>query len=344
MLSKTLMKLYWRPCRIASVFVIVLSLTMRLFGCGTVELQLFALDLATALGMLILVPMAMDLGLGTRNAILVLSLFEIFWILYDVFCERPSDELVYGVYLALSVLPLLIGTFLQTMSFWGKKALSLTKISGSEMLISYINAFESNLYVALVAIGVIVLGRMYRIVLVLATVLIALMYLIIMLRSLLKDYYLDDHSVFDGSGNRLKSALIFKRPDKANVADRALCKKLYSLMNDSQLFLRQDLKLEDIATELGTNRAYASRIINDCAGVKFNEFVNNYRINYAITLMKSDPKIKVSNLPFMTGFRNPVTFLNAFKLSTGYSPKEWVLRYWTDVQQNLIRRPGRPSV
>ena len=53
-------------------------------------------------------------------------------------------------------------------------------------------------------------------------------------------------------------------------------------------FLDKDLKIWDISRELGSNRTYISRIINDEYGMNFTKFVNQFRIEEAKRLIRED--------------------------------------------------------
>lgn len=343
MFNKTLMKLYWRPCRIASLLVIVLSLGARWLIRGEVELSFFTLDLACAITLVMLVPMAMNLGLWMRNLTLAIALTDVLWIFYVVLFIEQFCELTLLGYLSLSLVPILVCNVLLLVDLSRDDESIPIRISASEVMVLSVRYFESIIYVVIVCLGALTLGQIYPAISSVTLCLLSFLYLVIMVRSLLKDYYAADGSIMDESGKKLRIYCPFKRVGRPASADKSLYNRLDNLMREKELFLRSDLKVEDIASELGTNRTYASRLINNCAGVKFNEFVNRYRIKYALVLIKSDPKVKVSNLPFLTGFRNQVTFNNAFKLETGFSPKEWTLKRSSDLKQNVARRPGRPA-
>ena len=55
----------------------------------------------------------------------------------------------------------------------------------------------------------------------------------------------------------------------------------------------------------------------------FNQFVNDYRIEYAKRLLLEDPDKKVSSIYYEVGFGHEQTFFRAFKSRTGMTPAEW---------------------
>lgn len=100
--------------------------------------------------------------------------------------------------------------------------------------------------------------------------------------------------------------------------------KITALMEEKELFRRSDLKLADLALELGTNVTYISACINGQAGGSFNDFVTGYRVRYAQELMKMHPDKKVSQIAEEAGFSGERSFFRNFKKVTGVTPRQWV--------------------
>ena len=100
--------------------------------------------------------------------------------------------------------------------------------------------------------------------------------------------------------------------------------KAVDVMQRKQLFLQPGLAIEDLAKEVLTNKSYLSRAINTYAGTGFCNFVNAFRIRYALELMEKDRKLKVNELATMCGFSTTVTFNSAFKENRGTTPHEYM--------------------
>jgi YesN/AraC family two-component response regulator len=94
-------------------------------------------------------------------------------------------------------------------------------------------------------------------------------------------------------------------------------------MEEEQLFLRSDLKVQDVATALDVPRTAVSNCIHDECNSTFNAFVNTYRIAYVQRLMLEQPDAKVSSLYLGAGFANETSFFRTFKDITGKTPGEW---------------------
>ena len=99
--------------------------------------------------------------------------------------------------------------------------------------------------------------------------------------------------------------------------------KLLRLLRDRKLYLKPNLTIDEVALEVGTNRAYLSKCVNIELQVNFRELVNAFRIREAMQLFEEDPHIPLARLCQQCGFKNYSSFTFAFKLNTGQSPSEW---------------------
>lgn len=112
--------------------------------------------------------------------------------------------------------------------------------------------------------------------------------------------------------------------DPSDEANKELMRRMRELMETKKLFLISDLKLNDFAAELGTNRNYISKCIsNTKPDYTFAQFVNEYRLEYAKQYILSNPEKKIAEVFMEAGFANEQTFFRIFKTSTGMTPKEW---------------------
>lgn len=80
-----------------------------------------------------------------------------------------------------------------------------------------------------------------------------------------------------------------------------------------RLFLQQDLKINDIAKLLCTNRDYIYQAINVRMGMSFSEYINRLRVNYATQLMKDTPEMSTNEVAFRSGFSSLASFYRNFK-------------------------------
>ena len=106
-----------------------------------------------------------------------------------------------------------------------------------------------------------------------------------------------------------------------------LMENISKLMEEQKMFLNSELKVSDIAAELGTNSRYVSNCIKLEKNVTFKQFVNGFRVDYAKQLMRQHPDMKLAVVGLKSGFSNEMTFFRTFKAYTGKTPKEWVLQF-----------------
>ena len=105
-------------------------------------------------------------------------------------------------------------------------------------------------------------------------------------------------------------------------SEKTLVQRIEKVVTEQKLFLRHNLKISDVATELCTNRLYVSTAINDEIGVSFSDYINRKRIDYAIHLMRTNPEMAMYEIAALSGFSSDKSFYRNFRNITGKSPKE----------------------
>lgn len=95
-----------------------------------------------------------------------------------------------------------------------------------------------------------------------------------------------------------------------------------NLFENERIYLNPHLRLSDVAVMANSNRTYVSRFFNDNNGKSFFEFVNEYRVKYAMTLLKtSDEKLDV--IAEQSGFNSRQSFHRVFSKMTGKTPEQY---------------------
>ena len=103
----------------------------------------------------------------------------------------------------------------------------------------------------------------------------------------------------------------------------ALYARILDYMETCKPYLDAKYSLDDMARDLFSNKVYLSRAINYYSGRNFKQFVNYYRVNYSIELMRSAPTEKIIQIALRSGFHSVVTYSMAFKLNTRKTPGEY---------------------
>ena len=90
--------------------------------------------------------------------------------------------------------------------------------------------------------------------------------------------------------------------------ENSLCQELDRLMQEKRTYLENDLRLEQVTRELGTNRTYLLQALNEGKGMTFKEYINRLRIEYAEQLMESNPSLTKNEIATMSGYNTLSSF------------------------------------
>lgn len=101
--------------------------------------------------------------------------------------------------------------------------------------------------------------------------------------------------------------------------------RLLELMETEKLYLEGELKLSDVAENLGVSSNNLSQIINEKLGKNFYDFVNEYRVETAKTLLVNPKKqhLTLLAIAFESGFNSKSSFNSVFKKQCGLTPTEY---------------------
>lgn len=111
-------------------------------------------------------------------------------------------------------------------------------------------------------------------------------------------------------------------PDSAD--DMMLRSRFEDVILSERLYLRQGIRISDIAAILDTNRTYISRLVNNTYNMSFSEYINSLRIEYAKHYLQSHADARQTDIASDCGFPNASAFNNIFKKITGVTPKIWL--------------------
>ncbi len=92
-------------------------------------------------------------------------------------------------------------------------------------------------------------------------------------------------------------------------------------------FLEQGVSLIKLSKKLNTNPSYLSKIINTYKKKKFSNYLNDLRINYILSKLKTDKKLSLYTIKAIseeTGYSNSQSFTNAFYKKTGIYPSHFI--------------------
>jgi AraC-like DNA-binding protein len=101
--------------------------------------------------------------------------------------------------------------------------------------------------------------------------------------------------------------------------------KLQQYMREEKPFLDPSLTIQDVAAAIEVPVRDLSLLINHRLEQHFYDFVNSYRIKYAMAILKDAAKSKVTVLEILyeVGFNSKSSFNTAFKKHTGSTPTDF---------------------
>lgn len=99
----------------------------------------------------------------------------------------------------------------------------------------------------------------------------------------------------------------------------------YEKVRLQKLYLNKDIRLKSLAEMLKTNHTYLSSCINTCYGNNYNQWINDFRIDYLLGRIHSGKKL--SDLAEEAGFASTDAFYRNFKRKTGLTPNEYLKQH-----------------
>jgi AraC-like DNA-binding protein len=104
--------------------------------------------------------------------------------------------------------------------------------------------------------------------------------------------------------------------------------KLDSLMEEEQLYRKNDLSLAELAARLDVSIHQASELLNVYLNSNFYDYLNRYRVVYACQLLR-DPSCqwRVLDIAFESGFSNKNSFYRCFRDTYYMTPVEYRNRH-----------------
>ncbi len=83
-----------------------------------------------------------------------------------------------------------------------------------------------------------------------------------------------------------------------------------------------DISLDDVAKLVCLNPTYVSEVFKKKTSENFSEYLSDYRVNIAKTLLK-DVRYKIIDISLMVGYKDPKYFSRLFKKKVGVNPTDY---------------------
>jgi len=92
-------------------------------------------------------------------------------------------------------------------------------------------------------------------------------------------------------------------------------------------YLNSSLSLMSLAKKFNTNSSYLSRVLNSSKSINFSQYLNDLRIDFAVTQIKNDAvfrKYTIEAIAQESGYNNSASFSRSFYKKTGIHPSYFI--------------------
>jgi len=130
--------------------------------------------------------------------------------------------------------------------------------------------------------------------------------------------------LFDKSKQKIsrKEDSTVNREEIKTGDDKKSCESIKEAMETGQYFLNHDLTIHEFAKAINKSPRLISSCINQSFGFNFNEWVNNYRVEKALEILKdkNNNHLSIEGVGSDSGFKSRSAMYIAFKKKTGETP------------------------
>lgn len=102
--------------------------------------------------------------------------------------------------------------------------------------------------------------------------------------------------------------------------------RLGELMETEQPWRNPDLSMSELVTQLGTDPVTLLSVIRQGGYENYKDFINHYRIDGFMKIVRDRKMINIQDAFFQSGFRSKSTALRYFKKYTGTTPTDYLQR------------------
>ena len=113
----------------------------------------------------------------------------------------------------------------------------------------------------------------------------------------------------------LKSVVLVERDNRRGVL-------MADIVEYIEANFKKNVTLKDLSAHLGYDYCYLSKAFNSLFSTSFNDYLNTFRTDYAISLL-ANTNITITEIAFESGFQSIRSFNYVFKKQTGMSPAEF---------------------
>ncbi len=297
--------------------------------------QELAADFSFAAAILVVYPCSSEKPEHSLRSSLLLAVYSFASLLFFAF--KPSGSLGFkSQRVVCSVVPIIVFVLLHFLSVAYRKFSGIRTMFRNSAVWHNVEDYSRFLYSIgflctslLFMCAVSASGNVREILTIVSLLMSMALYALLFLRAATGRTYMikvsTEKRIKDIIKGNLRTSYIDKSEEDAKMNN--LYRRIIMYMEERKPYLDQNFDMSVMADSMLTNKLYLSKTINILSGRNFRQFVNYYRIQRAMELMKTDPRLRVSEVAEMSGFHSSVSFNMAFKVNTGQTPSEWIHSY-----------------
>ena len=108
-----------------------------------------------------------------------------------------------------------------------------------------------------------------------------------------------------------------------NDSDSQLAQDIQHVIDQDKVYLNPNLRLEDLAEMVMSNRTYVARVFRLKFKGTFTEVMNRYRVEHAQQLILANPCKHLEEVAIESGFSSASFFGRVFRNVVGMTPSQW---------------------
>ncbi|MDR1642267.1 MAG: response regulator [Clostridiales bacterium] len=120
--------------------------------------------------------------------------------------------------------------------------------------------------------------------------------------------------------SRIFEAWMSADQEKDTSKDKELCEKMSQFLKQNY---KENIRCADLGRRFGYSSTQLAKKFKNCYGVSFSEFINNFRIELAKSIIQSNKKAMIKEVAVEVGFSDQYYFSKLFKKITGMWPTEY---------------------
>ena len=136
--------------------------------------------------------------------------------------------------------------------------------------------------------------------------------------------YAISYKLFGVSLQRVEANLKYQKSGLKSDDALAYKNRLNEIIQTDKLYLKNGLKLGDVAKRLDIPSHQLSEVLNQHMNTNFFDLINSYRVEEAKQKIKDEKNYTLLHIAHESGFNNKTSFVNAFKRFEGITPSQYL--------------------